>query len=82
MFLRILRCGSVRFSQKVKRAVRHGLIKNVKNRTAPIAPVAYCSGNPRMVRVLLIELVREFESRRGEILNFFTRKKGSIAESA
>ena len=41
-------------------------------------------GNPRML--LLIVLVREFESRRGEISNLFAKKrkkkKGSTAESA
>ena len=44
-----------------------------------IAPVVYYSGNPRMLLVLVLE----FESRRGEILNIFAKieeekeKKGS-----
>ena len=43
----------------------------------------WTSGSPRM----LLVLVREFESRRGEILNLFANKKedkkqGSTAESA
>ena len=40
----------------------------------------WTSGTPQM----LLVLIREFESRRGEILNLFARirKKGSTAESA
>ena len=33
------------------------------------------SGNPRMLYILLIVLVREFESRRGEISNLFSKKR-------
>ena len=41
----------------------------------------WTSGSPRML--LLMVLVREFESRRGEISNLFAKvKKGSTAESA
>ena len=44
-----------------------------------------CSrGNPRSLPALLMVLVREFESRRGEILSLFAKIKGSttVAESA
>ena len=35
----------------------------------PVAPVDYYSGSPR----ILLVLAREFESRRGEILNLFAK---------
>ena len=51
----------------------------IANYLYPERSPRWTSGNPRM----LLVLVREFESRRGEILNKFPKKKkGSTAESA
>ena len=47
----------------------------------PVAPVDYSSGGHRillLILILLMVLVREFESRRGEILNLFAKKKNQL----
>ena len=49
-------------------------MRNALYAVAPV-PVSIIRGNPRILLLVLKVMIREFESRRGEILNLFAKKK-------